>query len=268
LIIFSSLSVLAEDSVNKAEEERKKRQFPTIRQEDFKPYMLGHIHEGCPSNSTCSKTTGAKRKRWIDVIKASPSDQKKTARGLERFRKQYGLPIGFWIHTEKVEKGEPEHNLIIWDSHCSNHQSKDPKQRIFMGEVMVKSMSELEKITVPEHQLFINKTWTIEKSGKINSYYHPRAEFPIMVDSRGIYITREDEGKYYGIQISSKGSLSVVPINNPKSFPREVSCPPALDAVFKTNLKMSNLYMGHYCKALWNNTTKEYQTFVFSWSCN
>lgn len=259
---------MAEETLSQADLERQKRKFPTVRQEDFKPYMLGHIHEGCPSNSTCSKETGALRKKWIDVLKASPADQRKTARGLERFREKYGLPIGFWIHTQKIEKGEPKHKLIIWDSHCSNHQSKKPEERVFLGQSMVKSFNDFAKMNLPEHKIMLNKTWTLTKKGKLRSYFHPRAEFPIKVDGAGIYITREDEGKYYGLQIDTRGTISIVPINNPKSFPKEVVCPEKLVTSFKAEVGMSNLYMGHYCKALWNDSTREYQTFIFGWSCN
>ena len=230
--------------------------------------MLGRIHEGCPSNSTCSKKTGAKRKKWIDVLKASPLDQRKTARGLERFRSQYGLPIGFWLHTEKIEKDEPDHKLIIWDSHCSNHQSKNSKERIFLGESMIKSFKDFDKMNLSEHKIMLNKTWTLTKKGKLLSYFHPRAEFPIKIDSGGIYITREAEGKYYGLQIDNRGAIRIIPVSNPKSFPKEVACPEKLVQSFKTEVEMANLYMGHYCKAIWNDTTKEYQTFIFGWSCN
>ncbi len=230
--------------------------------------MLGHIYEGCPSNSTCSKETGILRKKWVDVLKASPSDKQKATRGLNNFKEKYGIPIGFWVHSQEKETQDPNHRLVIWDSHCSNHQSKEPAQRIFMGEAMVSNFKQFESMSLPEHKLMLSKTWTLTKSGKLESYFHPRSEFPIMVDNSGIYFTREEEGKYYGLQISSKGAINVAPIASPKSYPREVSCPAALDAVFKTNIKMTNLYMGHYCKALWNNSTKEFQTFVFGWSCN
>lgn len=268
MIIFTSLSVFSEESKNQNSQIEPQRQFPTIRQEDFKPYMLGHIYEGCPSNSTCSKSTGILRKKWIDVLKATPDDKTKAAKGLDKFKDVYGIPIGFWIHSLKKEDQDPKHSLVIWDSHCPNHQTKEPEKRIAMGEAMIKNFDQFNSMDLPDHKLMLTKTWTLNKAGKLESFFHPRSEFPIMVDNTGIYFTREEEGKYYGLRIATNGNISVTPIATPQSYPTEVSCPPGLDAVFKTNIQMENLYMGHYCKAVWNSSTKEFQTFVFGWSCN
>lgn len=268
ILILFAFQVQSDENHADKSDSRDKRKFPVIRQEDFKPYMLGHIHEGCPSNSTCSKETGLSRKKWVDVLKAAPNDKKKAARGIERFRKTYGIPLSFWVYVTSKPDTEPKHKLIIWDSHCPNHQAKDNNKQINLGETLTKDFKSLLNYKNDQHKIMVSKTFTLNNNGKVESYPHPRADFPTFMDSTGIYFTREEEGKYYGMRVSKAGLVNIIPITSPKSFPQEVKCPDPLTKVFDDYIQMNNLYMGRYCKALWNRSSKKFQTFIFGWSCN
>ena len=61
-----------------------------FKKEDFKPYMLNHFNEGCPTNSTCTKAMGKKYKGWSETLSASASltKTKDKLRVLDSFRKE------------------------------------------------------------------------------------------------------------------------------------------------------------------------------------
>ena len=95
----------------------------------FKPYMLDHVHEGCPTNSSCLPKTGRQYKRWLDFLKRKPTPGPVRTKALERFRRGHGIPLKIW----SFPKGEKTEGLIHWDSPCQNHYQKGKKIQIALG---------------------------------------------------------------------------------------------------------------------------------------
>ena len=119
----------------------------------FKPHMLDHINEGCPTNSSCLPQTGKRYKQWIDFLKKKSPKGARRWTILENFRKKNSIPLEVWSFPQ-AEKTE---GLIHWDGHCPNHNKKDSK--IQMALALTKNFTDLAKL---------------EREGKI---YIPRAFF-------------------------------------------------------------------------------------------
>ncbi len=228
---------------------------PEQKQKSFKLYMLGHAFKGCPENSSCSKKTGLKRKKWISTIKEN------NLKKLNQFKRQNGIPIGFWLAPKK----EMPKDLIYWQSPCAHHDRQTFSLKI--AELFSPHFSSLVKLKKKEENVFIEQTFTFDKNKKIIKYYLPSGEYPLMTDGQKIYFIREEEGHFYGLDLDRNGKFTIIETFKTRLLPEEVSCPKALLKEMKEK-SHHQIYLSYFCKAIWNKTEKNVQTFIFGWSCH
>ena len=237
--------------------------FATFAEENtkFKPHMLDHINEGCPTNSSCLPQTGKRYKQWIDLLKKKSLKGARRWTTLERFRQKNRIPLEIWSfpQAEKIE------NLIHWDGHCPNHNQKNNK--IQMALALAKNFTELGKLE-RERKIYIPRSLLLETSGTTQEYFVLRGSGPLYLDGNALVYIKETEGVYYGLRIEPQGTLSVVPPQRPSYQSQEVKCPKVLNERFARHSFPKQLYQGTYCRSFWNKKKKVYQTMIFGWSCN
>ena len=228
---------------------------------EFKPHMLDHINEGCPTNSSCLPQTGKRYKQWVDLLKKKSLKGARRWRTLENFRKKNGIPLEVWSfpQAEKIE------GLIHWDGHCPNHNQKGHKIQITLA--LTKNFIELAKLE-REKKIYIPRAFLLEMSGTIKEYLVLRGSGPLYLDGDALVYIKETEGAYYGLRIESQGRLSVIPPQTPNHKSQSVECPKALNERFAGHTTPKKLYQGAYCRSFWNQKKKIYQTMIFGWSCN
>jgi hypothetical protein len=236
--------------------------YKPTKAKEFQPHMLSHIYKGCPDNSECSKEMGQKRQKWISVLTDKKMRSNNHRAALDYVKKTIGLPLGFWY----LPKAKLHKDIIFWQSPCSQHNTKANPIRIAEG--LFQDFASIEDLKKKGEQIFFSKTYTLDANNKINSYYLPRGDTPLMVKNKELYFVREDEGSYYNMTINLKGKLDITKKFKPREYPSEVICPPNLLKHMKSKVKQLNLYRSYFCKAVWNKSNNKFQTFIFGWSCN
>lgn len=254
-IIFPLFSVHAAD---------EKGVLPIQEVGQFQPHMLDHPFKGCPTNSLCSQNMGAKREKWLKALR-SPK-----AATAENFRKQFGMPIKIWTRDTVLK----DPSMITWDSFCAKHNPKpssegliNTDEKIYITEVFSKDLNKIGSIYKEGPQVLLNRLYLLDGK-KVIPYLIPRSEAPLFIEKNHLYFTVEEEGSYFGLWISPKGTLRISETFLPKNFPDEVKCPEPLAKAFQAGIKNQNLYQGYFCKAIWNRTKKAYSTMALGWSCN
>lgn len=239
---------------------------------EFKPHMLGHIYDGCPDNSECSEETGKLRKKWLSLISDKKLRKNNKLAALKFFKKKNGVPVGYWFIPQKVLPKE----IIYWQSPCQHHNKKkegekkliDLKDKIKISESFISTFQQLNDLKIKEERVFIPVTYTLNAQKQALPYYYPRGDLPTMVKNNKLYFVREDEGHYYSMTVDQKGRIDISQSFTPKEFPEEVKCPDSLLNLMKKKHEGLNLYQSYFCKAIWNQSKKSFQTFIFGWSCN
>ncbi len=227
----------------------------------FKPHMLDHIHEGCPTNSSCLPQTGKHYKQWIDLLK------KKSFRGtrpwmkIDRFRQKNGIPLEIW----SFPLGEKTEGLIHWDGPCANHNQKGHKIQMALG--LAKNFAELEQLE-KKGKIHIPRAFMLTASDTIKEYFVPRGSTPLYLDGDALAYIKETEGVYYGLKIRPQGKLAILPPKQAQHQAQSVECPKKLNERFARHARPQMLYQGSYCRSFWNQKSKIYQTMIFGWTCN
>ena len=243
---------------------------PLKQDKNFKPHMLNHSYEGCPTNSRCTQKVGQHFKRWLAILKQETQNlsnkktylEGKTWPRLDKFRKKYGIPLEVWSFPSKKN---PD-NLIYWDSPCEYHNKKD--QKVMVSLALAKDLRELQKLEKKNHKIMLARSLLLEPSGKTREYLVPRGMGPLYLDGESLVYTKENQGLYYGIRIKHIGKISVTIPALPQQYPKTVSCPDPLVKKFAHIFPSKKIYQGVYCQNLWNNKSNRYQTMIFGWSCH
>ncbi len=242
-----------------------------FKKEDFKPYMLNHYNEGCPTNSTCTKSMGLRYKEWSSTLsstvgmKKGKEKDKEKARILESFRKEKGLPFEVWV-TES-EKHHPD--LILWEGNC-NYHNREGHKKIQLGVTFIKKLDDLnvlEKMGV----LASRKLYHLNPAtNKITRYRVPQNDTPLYMDGEEMIYQRSEDGIYYGISINPEGYISVVDTISPDEFPRSIPCPDLLNQAQGDHPEdfEKDIYAGVYCQQTWNKQTKSLDIILLGWSCD
>lgn len=232
----------------------------------FRAHMLDHPFVGCPTNSLCNKEMGQRRSKWLKALKGP-----KAHIMIEKFRKKNGFPINIWTRDKVIKHND----LIVWDSFCPKHKPKptadgviNTEQKIYIAQAWYKDFNQIKKSLKEEKEIILNQAYLLDSKGKVTTYTIPRAEAPLFIKDKNLYFTMEEEGSYYGMWISSNGRMKLGKTFLPKNFPNEVKCPEALSKSFKDGIKNQNLYQGFFCKTIWNQSVKKYNTIALGWSCN
>jgi hypothetical protein len=217
--------------------------------------MAEHENLGCPSNAKCSKKTGLIRHQWIEIAK---SKSKNKLSKMKSFSKSFGVPLSIW----GLNKAESNPKYMIWDSPCKNHNLEE-KPRVSLVDVFSKNLNKLESnsdVIIPRGVLLNN--------GKTEVINLLRSDAPILLSKDSVFYVRESEGTYYSIAIRRDGHVTLLDTPSLKKYPSEVSCPKELSEKFNSTVKLDNLYLGHFCKRIWNIDQNAYQTIALGWSCN
>ena len=231
------------------------------RKKSFKPEEFNHKFAGCPMNSNCSKKAGAHYKSWVSTLKKT-KDSKNQVSSLNRLASKKGLPFSQWV----TSKGSFTEGLIVWDSHCRNH-NVEGQSKIHIGMQFIKNISEakeLEKQSLT-HNRFIH---ILESSGRITKRVAPRIDTPLYLDGDSLVYQMELEGHYFSQAIDKSGQLNVVKSITPKSFPQTVDCPKELLASVDSEKLPKNLFRGFFCQMTWERQTGRLKTILLPWSCN
>jgi hypothetical protein len=211
-----------------------------------------HQNQGCPINSDCSIKNGILLQSWEKML--SMADSKSTGRMIRKFKKKHGIPLEFLTTIESKEAIDP----ILYKSRCSQHNPKNPNNRILKGTKFLKSAASNEHIVFDKIIL--------HDEGKQIEYKVPYQDTPIMIKDNKLIITKDYDDDFYQLAIGSDDSLEVVDINI-KTLKRamnrrikEVKCPSKINVDKKYN-------QSSYCQKIWDLNTKKLKTIQLNWSC-
>jgi len=235
-----------------------------FKKEDFKPYMLDHFNEGCPTNSTCNKDMGKLYQKWMQTLSAT-SDSKIKVKKLEDFRKMAGIPFEIWL--TQTDKHHPK--LISWEGNC-NYHNREGHKKIKMGISFISNIDDLATLE-KDKVISIRKLYRLNSNtNKIIRYQTPQADTPLYVNGDDLIYQRSESGIYYGISISPEGYLSIVDTLTPLEYPESIPCPKTLKQAqidhpedFETEI-----YAGVYCQKTWNSQSKDFDILLLGWSCD
>jgi hypothetical protein len=216
---------------------------------------LRHENEGCTENSQCSKETGKIRQNWLEIIKSISDNKISEKFANETVFKKTGIPISIWAREDATKQNSP---LILWNSPCKQHQDKN--NIIFIGEVFTSKLSEIKNLIL-QKAIF-------KENGVIKTINLPRGDAPINIINNSFYYTKDDEGIFYGLNISITGELKISKPIHIEKFPKEVDCPKDMIEEFYRNAPSLNFYKGSFCKEIWNQNKKQYSLLLLGWSCN
>lgn len=236
----------------------------TFKREDFKPYMLKHYNEGCPTNSTCTKEMGRRYKKWSKALRTN-AHSKKITKALERFRKKNGIPFEVWI--TKTDKHHPD--LIAWEGNC-NYHNREGEKKIKIGVAMIKNIDDLNGLE-KEKIIATRKLYRLNVTGnKVTRYRIPQNDTPLYLDGDNLIYQRSEDGIYFGLSITPAGKLAIVDTITPPEFPKSLACPKLLKEAQKDHPEdfEQEIYAGVYCQKTWNRSRKKFETLLLGWSCD
>ncbi len=235
-----------------------------FKKEDFKPYMLDHYNEGCPTNSTCTKNMGMLYKKWSQAL-SNASLQKNNTKILEDFRKSAGIPFEVWVtQTQKHQS-----NLITWEGNC-NYHNREGEKKIKIGVALIKNIDDLLEMEKSK-SIATRKLYRLNPNGnKITRYRIPQADTPLYIDGDELIYQRSENGIYYGISINPEGHLGIVDTETPREFPQSMPCPKVLKEAQSSHSEdfEKEIYAGVYCQRTWNSQSKIFETILLGWSCD
>ncbi|MEE2743666.1 MAG: hypothetical protein VYD54_07125 [Bdellovibrionota bacterium] len=227
----------------------------------FKPHMLDHPIDGCPTNSICNKKVALLRKQWLKLIHHSGKSRKKKIEKLDKFRKKFGIPFPIWVKPNGVK----DDSVISWRSACSHHTQKG-KEKIFMGEKFIKN---IKNLYINNQNFLAQKAFLLTDQKKIKEFFIPRDDTPLLIESDRLIFQFEYEGQYYGLTIQENGQIKITENQTPKdNWPENMACPDLLKQKFHEERLAKVLHLGHFCQAIWDKSKNKYQTMIFGHSCN
>jgi hypothetical protein len=236
-----------------------------FKKEDFKPYMLKHYNEGCPTNSTCTVKMGLRYKKWSDILSSITKINQNKEKKLDQFRKKEGIPFEVWV--KETDQHNP--NLITWESHCNFH-NQEGKKKIKLGTALIANIDDLNSLE-KENTISSRKLYLLDdKNKKVTRFRVPQVDSPLYIEGDKLIYQRSENGHYYGLSISAAGNLKVMPPQTPQNYPKRIPCPEVLE---KARLDHSEdfdpeIYSDFYCRNVWNTRNKKWNTILLGWSCD
>ena len=106
-----------------------------IEKRRFRPHMLFHPIEGCPTNSNCTKKAALLRKKWIELVHDKSLSINKKIQKLKKFQRKFGILIPIWANP----LGARDKSVISWRSPCSHHTKKG-EEKIYIAETFLKNI--------------------------------------------------------------------------------------------------------------------------------
>ena len=239
---------------------------PLITMEQFE-----HENLGCLMNSDCNKEYGEIRTRWNTLIKSN--EQNASTAQLEQFRRDFGIPVEFWVLDKKIEGV----NVSFFDSHCRNHQNEVGTPAIFIGETFVKQAPDqnLEssllktKSPIKINQKAIRFDPILVLNNKeILTFWVPKGSSIKEFHDNKLLVLRSENGNYYHLQIDTYGFWKIVDSQSEMRERKEVPCPTQLTDKFKEITSEHTIYLNSYCQTYREVKTGESEMiFLIPWSC-
>lgn len=219
-------------------------------EEQFRPYMVDHINEGCPANSECNEVLGQKRKQWEESLKKYSAQN-----DLKTLMQKVGHPFKVWFEPKKSGSLE----VISWHSPCESHNKEN--HIIRTAEVFLRSpIKEKEDEKILFHRIYL------QEGKKVTQYIIPRDETPLYKSGDELVFLLENKGQYFGLEVNSRNQFSLIKTPSTQIFPEVVACPKGLSEHFNKNAP-KGLYQFFNCKAIWNKKTKKFETFIVGKAC-
>ncbi|MGZ3788195.1 MAG: hypothetical protein ACXVLQ_06705 [Bacteriovorax sp.] len=216
--------------------------------------------EGCPENAFCKKETGANRKKWLELLKSFSKGQLSEQKLNAILQSEYGLPVSGWAQ----EEASLLPNILMWDSPCKQHRSQATK--FYISEVFRKNLNANDLKEFPT--LTFSHALLIENGKSPYTMIVPRGDAPLFMQDGSLYFLREDEGIFYGLMVDKEGRFRITKSEPSANPPKESTCTKEHVALFMREAPSPNFYQGHYCKDIWDKTSKSYKTILLGWSCN
>ncbi|MCK5072997.1 MAG: hypothetical protein KAQ98_06190 [Bacteriovoracaceae bacterium] len=254
LITMPLLATTAWSGPNENKFESSASKQDNLNIENFPVYKTTHNNSGCPENSYCKKNLGKKRSRWVNFVTTLRGSSKFVTRKIEAFRAKHGIPIDVWyIEKENREK------IIHWNSICQSHSTKNNK--VYVAEIISKN---LKKIKTPG--IHFEKCLLIHNK-KILKFPIPRGQIPLYIDgNRPVFISNIGN-HYFGLRVSSKGALNVVPIKFPIKPPVTVDCPEKIKNKLNLSIDGKKVFLHPHCKKIYNGKNKKFEIAMFMRAC-
>jgi hypothetical protein len=231
-----------------------------IVEDKFVPYMVDHIYKGCPTNSVCNQKNGKILENFATALKSPAKNHLAT---LEKFRLAHGIPLDIWSLPKASETKNEE--IVRWDSPCRQHNQEGNK--IEIGFIFAPDFK--SKVLELESQgLIALRRAYLETPKETKTYIIPRGDPPIFIRNEKLNFTLDLDGAYYAFEISSDGNLQITTPKKPRHYPQKVSCPSTLIERFKKDKVPNDLYLDHYCQAIWDEGLERFQTLLLGWSCH
>lgn len=218
---------------------------------------LDHDILGCPANSHCSRSQGAKRQKWTELLQRLEKESAQYAvKEIEKFRQEKGIPFGVWAGPKSLTNED----IISWDSGCPHHNRE--MKKILLAELMIKKIEQEDN-----DQFTWQKVWLENEQQKISTYKVPRGSFPTYMVNDKLYFNATELGIYYGMLVAENGDIQIINSKTQNPLPHETSCPSRLKNLKQEMLKDKSLYQDYYCRAIWDETKKSYRVMMLGWSC-
>jgi hypothetical protein len=154
---------------------------------------------------------------------------------------------------------------MLWSSVCYAHKGKNIK----MGKKFLSNLSEINtfKEYKKERPFIFSDIVLRSIGGKITQYIAPSSESPSSIrDSKMLY-TLGEMGAFYTLSISQDRKISIVSEDKDYNPTYSVECNKELLA-YKIDLpKEFPLATKAYCRSIWNETTKKYETIMIHSFC-
>lgn len=229
----------------------------TTQEKSLSFQSLDHDIEGCPANSHCSRSQGAKRLKWTKLLQRLEKETAQYAvKEIETFRQQEGIPFGVWATTDSLKNEQ----IISWNSGCPHHNKEIEK--VLQAELMIKAIDQEDN-----EQFIWHKLWIEDEKQMISSYKIPRGSSPTHIIEDKLYFNATELGIYYGMLLSQQGQMEIINSKTNVPLPHETSCPKNLTTLKQQMLKDKKIFQDYYCRAIWDATKKSYRVMMLGWSC-
>ncbi|MCM2348449.1 MAG: hypothetical protein NDI69_00420 [Bacteriovoracaceae bacterium] len=222
-----------------------------------------HQFKGCLENSECDQVMGLQLTRWKDLITKVKEDNiqtSKKAQYIELFRNKYGIPVEFYT-TQKSQQG---FKPLLFNSHCKNHNPKNPEDKILKGMAFIKGISnervvvwrDQTQIEVPISDLLTPQPVIVYGEKETKSYFLPIDDQPLFIKNNEIYVLKEEDGLFFTLKIAENGDWKIEDLDFTKLSEweekrSEVACP-------KDSTKLAPKAFGvEFCKTVWNEDLKK-----------
>jgi len=212
--------------------------------------LVMHENPGCPENSYCSPATGKKLSKWYDFLKSSKSNAE-----IENYIKSEGMPTPAWSTLEKYDDRE----IAFWDSRCPGHRKKNQK----INEAIIFQKGVLQEGS----DIFWDDLFVMHSPDNIIQYQIPRNERPIYMDGTEVVFIKEENDRYLGVKLDTKGNISITDLITPTELPHLVDCPDLLKNKFKSQKNNKPLYQSYQCQTIWNIQSKRSITIMYQLAC-